>query len=101
MQVGRCETVRQGYASVLQDVVVLGGGAFACEAMREAVRNGARSVTTVTRHNAKCAGMISLGSVFPGCRQSLTFTRSAGTASPHIYAPYACACISRRTSQAS
>lgn len=38
---------------LLQDVVVLGGGAFACEAMREAVRNGARTVTTVTRHNTK------------------------------------------------
>ena len=46
---------------VLQDVVVLGGGAFACEAMREAVRNGARTVTTVTRHNTKCACMGALG----------------------------------------
>lgn len=36
---------------------MLGGGAFACEAMREAVRNGARTVTTVTRHNTKCACM--------------------------------------------
>jgi hypothetical protein len=33
---------------------VLDGGAFACEAMREAVRNGARSVVMVTRQRTKC-----------------------------------------------
>ncbi len=32
---------------------MLGGGAFACEAMREAVRNGARSVVMVTRQSTK------------------------------------------------
>ena len=63
---------------VLQDVVVLGGGAFACEAMREAVRNGARTVTTVTRHNTKCACMEALGSVFKKVRLCIC---SAGFAS--------------------
>ena len=37
----------------LQRVVVIGGGAFACEAMRSAVWNGAASVTMLTREKSK------------------------------------------------
>ena len=37
-----------------QDVVILGSGAFACEAMEEAVANGARSVTLVARKRRRC-----------------------------------------------
>lgn len=37
----------------MQDVVVIGGGAFACEAMRAAVHNGAGSVVMVTRDKSK------------------------------------------------
>lgn len=37
----------------LQNVVVIGGGAFACEAMRSAVWNGAASVTMLTREKSK------------------------------------------------
>jgi len=38
---------------VLQEVVIIGGGAFACEAMRSAVWNGASSVTLLTREKSK------------------------------------------------
>lgn len=40
---------------LVQHVVVIGGGAFACEAMRAAVNNGAASVVMVTREKSKCA----------------------------------------------
>ncbi|BDA43875.1 probable tRNA-specific 2-thiouridylase MnmA at C-terminar half [Coccomyxa sp. Obi] len=36
-----------------KNVVVIGGGAFACEAMRAAVNNGAASVVMVTREKSK------------------------------------------------
>ena len=36
-----------------QNIVVIGGGAFACEAMRSAVWNGAASVTMLTREKSK------------------------------------------------
>ncbi len=39
---------------IVQHVVILGGGAFGCEAMRSAVWNGAGSVTMVTREKSKC-----------------------------------------------
>ena len=39
-----------------QDVVILGSGAFACEAMEEAVANNARSVTLVARERRRCCG---------------------------------------------
>ena len=38
----------------VQNVVVIGGGAFACEAMRAAVNNGAANVVMVTREKSKC-----------------------------------------------
>ena len=38
-----------------QNVVVIGTGAFACEAMRAAVHNGAGRVTMVARSNARSA----------------------------------------------
>ena len=37
----------------VQSVVIIGGGAFACEAMRSAVWNGAASVTLLTREKNK------------------------------------------------
>lgn len=37
----------------MQDVVIIGTGAFGCEAMRAAVRNGAASVTVVTRKRTR------------------------------------------------
>ena len=36
-----------------QSVVIVGGGAFACEAMRSAVLNGASSITMITREKSK------------------------------------------------
>ena len=39
----------------MQSVVIIGGGAFACEAMRSAVWNGAASVTLLTREKNKWA----------------------------------------------
>ena len=39
----------------VQSVVIIGGGAFACEAMRSAVWNGAASVTLLTREKNKWA----------------------------------------------
>lgn len=48
-----------GYCSLVvlmatQDVVILGSGAFACEAMEAAVANNAASVTLVTRERRRC-----------------------------------------------
>ena len=39
----------------VQSLVIIGGGAFACEAMRSAVWNGAASVTLLTREKNKWA----------------------------------------------
>ena len=36
-------------AGAVQDVVVLGSGAFACEAMEAALANGAKHVTMICR----------------------------------------------------
>lgn len=45
---------RPGTGCEAQDVVILGSGAFACEAMEEAVANNARSVTLVARERRRC-----------------------------------------------
>ena len=39
----------------VQSVVIIGGGAFACEAMRSAVWNGAANITLLTREKNKWA----------------------------------------------
>jgi hypothetical protein len=46
-----CHTFTEAVLPTVQDVVVIGTGAFGCEAMREAVRNGAASVTVITRRS--------------------------------------------------
>ena len=40
-------------------MVILGSGAFACEAMEEAVANNARSVTLVARERRRCCSPLS------------------------------------------
>ena len=59
-----------------QAVVIVGGGAFACEAMRSAVLNGAASTTMVTRENIKWEGALACQNCGLACISSLVSGKS-------------------------
>ena len=54
------DAIAQVAACEVQDVVILGSGAFACEAMEAAVANNAAHVTLVSRERRRCGCVIVL-----------------------------------------